>query len=738
MSPHPQRLALGSILLAYAAGCASKGTAEPAGGPGLQVVLPSESLGSISSELIATVLVPLLPQADRPTRFLECRDLLNPRLPLLIDFEHLGDAPFGVVLEQRQPWSGAGTPNLTGPWPTVPIDPERNPWGAALIYLEARGPAQNRRGEITAATQLVGCTCFRTQDASHPDPVLDAAVKAQCPLPEASPRPVPLVSGMERGWSVQHQRATTLVAPVGHPMTPGALVKVVPPSAEHRIAGRVVHFAVDLGSGPGPWSAAVTDEEGIAAFRPTLEGCGPGARILARLGPSDDPPLVFDLRCVPGIGSLGCQDYLPLATNGVLFEVVERGAGLTPWLATISSDQPDLIRMLDPQRGFVAVAQSPSNQPAALYSFNLEVNVAEGSSGRPMVVSIWSDLNPTVIVHELDPERWTLTEVARLDETCATWTCGSGLSCDPLNPCDPTEACVLGKCQRIGDQETSCPLPADAPPSVAGCACAWSFDYNVGPYVTTGDLDGDGLNDLLVGGNRSSSLVSYRAHSDGGPLYRNQTCNCGAYGAAPQALLLGRFRVLDGPLELAIATSVGLGLIAQHPEQGLICSTPNYVGPEEIQQAVHARLGCTPALDPSCPPYQDLIVRSRVAGDGRATAVLPGGPGLLGEVWFPEEAPDVKVFYFGRALVGDLNGDNHDDLLTLQSDVDGALVLRASLGAGNGALSMIEFSGGRCGGYCDLRTARLADLDGDGRDDLLLFCPYAEDGPEITVFRSLP
>lgn len=741
MSNDPRPLALGLVSLVCAGACASKSPVEAEVTAGLQVVLPTDSLSPSPDELVASVMVPLLPRADQPTRFLACQDLLERRLPLLIDPEHLGDAPYGVVLEQRQPWGGDSTPNLFRPWPTIPVDPVGNPWGAAVIYLEARGLAQNRRGQDTPTTQLVGCTCVRTQDATHPDPVLDAAVKAQCPLPEVTPRLVLLQPTVDGGWSLKHARATTLVAPEGQAMVPGAVAKVLPPTPEHQLAGRVVHFSVDLGSGPGPWTAAVTDEEGIAAFRPTLQGCGPGARVLARLGAFDDPPLVFELRCVPGVGSLVCADSFPQPSSDTFFEVVQRGAGRTPWLATLANDPASPIRVIDPQRGYVAMAQGPNEFPANLYSYRLEVNADAASSGRPMLASVWGlGGAPKVVVHELDPDQWTLTEVATLDETCATWTCGSGTSCDPLHPCVPNEACVLGTCQRVGAPARGCPLPSDPPPSVAGCGCAWAFDFGARPILTSGDLDGDGLADLLVGGNLSSSLIAYRAQADGGPLYRNQTCNCGTYGPPPGTVTPGRYRVADGPLELAIGSRSGLGLVAQDPERGLICRSPDYVGPERVFDVLQARLGCTPALDPSCPPYQDLVLSSSGIGAGnRTTVVLPGGPGRLGEPWLPEEAPDLEGLFFGNlGGVGDFNGDGHDDVLALNGDFDGTLVFRVWLGAGNGALGLIELTPGACADYCVSRTARVADMDGDGRDDLLLFCPLAPNGPEITVFRSVP
>lgn len=733
-----RRWALGLGLWVQLGACASPtpGGVESSG-PGLQVVLPSEPAGVGPIELFTSVLAPIIPMVDGPSRFLECRDLLLPLASPVVDPDRLGEAPAGLVLENRRPLGMAEGASLVVPWPTIPVLPNGNPWGAALVYVEARVPAQDRAGRQAAATALSGCTCFRTQEATHPDPVLDAAVRAQCPLAEPTPRPLPLQPIPRPGWRLSHEGATTLVAPVGQVMVPGAVVRVTPPDADHRAAGSLVLFAIDLGAGPGPWRPSVADAEGIATFRPTLEGCAEGARILARLDRSLVEPLVFPLRCVPGLQPFEGARGVAQASQGLVFEIVERGRGRTPWLATISSEQPELLRLEDPAAGVLAVAPGPSYQPAAIFTFKLEENA---DPGRPMVASIWDvDGAPSLRVHEVDPERGTLTEVAAVSETCATWTCGSGRSCDPSQPCVPNEACVLGKCQRIGGSHPACRLPAVPPTSVAGCGCAWSYEYGRGPLLIARDLNGDGLTDLVVGGDQTSALVEYPAFDDGGPIYRPQACNCGTYGSPPQGLQAGRFRSVDGRPELAIATTFGLGLVAQDPSRGLVCSAPRYVGPEFLQEVEQANLGCTPALDPSCAPFQDLILRSRlVTREDRSLAVIPGGPGLLGPPWFPNLIPDLEDGRTVSMAVGDLNGDGHHDLLTLRLDANNKFNFRAFLGAGNGALSVVRSKWPYEHLSCDERSLRLADLDADGRDEILMYCPFSDSGPEISVFRSPP
>jgi len=131
------------------------------------------------------------------------------------------------------------------------------------------------------------------------------------------------------------------------------------------------------------------------------------------------------------------------------------------------------------------------------------------------------------------------------------------------------------------------------------------------------------------------------------------------------------------------------------------------------------------------------ITAADLDGDGRRELVVASGPtATLSVVQVPDAAgplstrtdlsagtPGKPVPGFGAVLATDLNGDGHPDLVTGRGyglDPDDGYVALTGDGAGGFGPPVLVASPGAAGGFGDSGPLLSADVNGDGRPDLLL------------------
>ena len=219
----------------------------------------------------------------------------------------------------------------------------------------------------------------------------------------------------------------------------------------------------------------------------------------------------------------------------------------------------------------------------------------------------------------------------------------------------------------------------------------------LGTSVAAGDLDGDGVEDLVLGADYASQpLLAYT-----GGVYL-------IYGAADIPALID--------LRTASADVTVFGVEAED------------------------RLGSSVATgDMNGDSYDDLIAGAPGAGDGGATYVIFGSPALTGVLLLETTPADVTILggeagdHLGESVAsGDVNGDGYDDLAAGAPGDDPA-------GGENAGGAILVYGSGSLPAEIDLasttpdfwvagddpadqlgRIVALGDVNGDGYDDLVV------------------
>jgi hypothetical protein len=111
--------------------------------------------------------------------------------------------------------------------------------------------------------------------------------------------------------------------------------------------------------------------------------------------------------------------------------------------------------------------------------------------------------------------------------------------------------------------------------------------------------------------------------------------------------------------------------------------------------------------------------RAALVVGGRGILRIPFGQSLELKAVRQHEPPTKKTHYF-RALAADLDGDGHRDLTLMDSHLHGVHVLVASKDKLERAVSFPVFETTEDRTYYEPRELATGDLDGDGRQDLVL------------------
>jgi len=291
--------------------------------------------------------------------------------------------------------------------------------------------------------------------------------------------------------------------------------------------------------------------------------------------------------------------------------------------------------------------------------------------------------------------------------------------------------------------------------------------------VSPGDVDGDGADDLLVGdpgadraylvyGSASAwtsgSIADVAAVtiSDGGAGYLL------GYGVGEVGDLDG-----DGRPELAVGEYRGggsfegklylfFGVSSLGTEPTVDDAKVSFVGAASYDYA-GTRSTCIGGGDFDGDGLRDLLVGARgVDGDGAGTGAVYLVSGPVSAYGPDTPMDDVDVILSGTEVdgtttgfgasaqgVGDLDGDGVDDLAVgadyhdgVDTNAGAVFVWHGSTGgltSGEDTTAALSISGRETGDRFGSSLGRVGDLDGDGRGDLLIYAPYADDPHESTT-----
>lgn len=272
------------------------------------------------------------------------------------------------------------------------------------------------------------------------------------------------------------------------------------------------------------------------------------------------------------------------------------------------------------------------------------------------------------------------------------------------------------------------------------------LDFNADPAqagfssraIRLTDWDGDGRLDILAlgegprlvgpgaaGGAQAAEGVVAYVHP--GPRWERRDGGDRSRGIFGSSLALGDF---DGDGRLDVATASGtLGnadIVSLHAADGGWAPTTVPVPPQSYVRAVAAR-------DFDGDRRADLVVAYlQRAGSGWRTGLDVLFPHADG-AWDRRSlfAEDGKLGIYAAAG-GDLDGDGNGDIVALTGDGD-ALVFT---GDGHGAFARETGRMPRFPGSCQGAHVELADLDGDGRDEVI--ASFAEEHSSVAAMDRCP
>ncbi len=611
---------------------------------------------------------------DQIPRFVSCDEVGVFPPQRIVDPDFISQEPdnlAGVVAERT-----TQTFPLDGDW-LVDLDSNGfnevlNPWGAVMVFVEARGDArapESRGGGQTPATLLSGCFCLRTRDGSHPNAALDQQVKRDCQPIEGSgavtEQEVALTPVASEAFRLELCDGTAqLTAPKNETLSPGPEVCLSvnqcgafsapgtcfdceQPCSELRQRGNVpVQFDVYRGNERSPDETEIVltefDSRGAAQARIDVGDCSQPIRVEAHIVGRTGERATFDIDCVDSIGGFECPREIALADLRQPRAIArlpgdpEACEGGDPdacdKLAVLSDDGGDEARLdiIDVQTGNPITSFIYANEKGHdVLGYLYELEAPGRTAGRPtlaVATARSADRALRVRVYEWDFANRRLVphdgDTGILDAPCQEWLCGSLQSCTQLSQCQDGEVCFNDVCQDIGEVEGQCQLPAPV-----YCECEQIIEFQTRVNLIARDLDQDGYADLAIGNNADVNVHFFLSGQRlTGTLYADN-CTCGKFNVTANAFALMN---IGGPVPDPQETDLVLGNVGLFVKSAsrqplglpvtLQCGQPSPISQDSaaVRDIQAATLRC-PLEDFTCIQYDDLVTVS-------AQAVAGGDP----------------------------------------------------------------------------------------------------------------
>jgi len=290
-----------------------------------------------------------------------------------------------------------------------------------------------------------------------------------------------------------------------------------------------------------------------------------------------------------------------------------------------------------------------------------------------------------------------------------------------------------------------------------------------GSPIATGDVNGDGYVDVLIGSPRytgafSNEGAAYLSLGGPGGLVNGGIALASSTVESNQAGARLGFSVVnagdlngDGFDDLAVGapdydlgqTGEGIVLVFDGSANGLANGLPGALNPTSANAVIHGNaaqlsLGSSIAAagDVNGDGYGDLLLGAPNLRSGGSALLYLGGPSGLPALATPANATavltsDTTGSEFGQSVagIGDVNGDGFADIAVgapnFGSAADGAVFIfngsLAGIGSGSNATASAKIVGGQAGSSFGWAVAGAGDLNGDGFSDLAVGAPFYTD-----------
>ncbi|MEM6370169.1 MAG: VCBS repeat-containing protein [Myxococcota bacterium] len=487
----------------------------------LDIVIPD---GITASSLVVTVLDPTA-NAEVGLSFASC-DSLGPFAPIrrLDGSAAQADAPSVLRrFEAELPVEGA---DFRLPALRATAD---NPWGVIAVLVEAVGQVVDSENldpdpAFEEASILQSCYCARTLAGRHPDPELDARVKAACPFVGGAEGTEPADRELRMGAVAPEE---FVLEPCGNSsdvlleetagqrgapacirtllcedVAPGNLCFDCPNPCPRvgDLSGAMVQYRVVTGAVQPERQVVATDSEGQAWPVFSTEGCRAGeeATVEASVPGRRSGAIRFSLRCVAG------RSVEVLAGTDEILDADRLDNITVP--ASLTALPGDASWVLTGTRYRIQAWQRDGDSLQAGPWLELR--------GGDIVEHLFSREGPeaaqvvavrrvafAVPTHRIEVSRirWTGAELEYVESDgqgqCEACTCGSR-ACGQGQVCEADETCIEGSCR---------------PPE---CPCFYqprNFELN----GESGDFDGDGTLDVLLSAQGVAGSSSFYGAPDG-------------------------------------------------------------------------------------------------------------------------------------------------------------------------------------------------------------------------------
>ena len=677
------------ILLALLAGC-SQVEEE------LVLVLPPSLDADNVEELVVTVLDPIIIDEAGEASFVACEAL--GRFDAVRRLDAGADYPDNpAILEQVLASARGGRAELSVRPPSPTTD---NPWGAVAVLAEARAVVTGDR-VTERGTVLSACVCLRTEVARHPDPDLQAEVQAACPLAggvdgepaqerslELAPTVPPAFVLEPCGQGLGALRASGVSDGSAPVCLRARLCDNAPPGTEcfdcpspcpsaSLLGGGAISFTTDSDAVEPREQVSLTDEDGRAWPTLITDQCEPGttvsldARVVGRPGPAT----AVRLRCLEGGG---LQEVA--TSTGALSSPARRAEG---GFAAISEE--GRLTMFERQGAQLIAGPSVPLRLGAFVAGLVELDgrwaVAKFERASGLVVS--------------QVEGQVETAVAPCEDcACAP----SGESCSPTQPCAEGDTCSAGQCV---------------------CSCRHNSDPSEARLMVA-DMNGDGFDDLVLGGPADPHLTSYFGGPDG---LRSGACRCArTFPWTPNYLVsdLGVGAAAD------VVVVNGGRVFVQYGSETTSCDAAVEVQPARVAAAVAAG----PFSGPDAKGLVLFELDDRFFGRLQVRTLFGAAGPLVDDPSVIRAPGRSELSRVTRARInidfveaGDFNGDARADLVVASIRPDTPLLSSVEVLAGSGDGAFVRLSSIRlpCSGEADLAVV---DTDRDGRDEILVACRF--------------